>query len=134
MNQYFGRIMEEFAKGGFAGAFAVTMSYPIDTVKTRIQTNPKYHFLNDLKVLRNNNNGSIVRGLYRGVSAPLVAVCLEKSVLFSAFNHIKFFHTDNEHINNYVNGVAAGFLSTFVVTPFERVKIQMQDRQTSFVV
>ena len=97
-------IMDEFFRGGSAGAFAVAVSYPIDTIKTRIQlhhSHSRYDILHDLKVLRDTNKGSIVKGLYRGVSSPLVAVCLEKSVLFSAFDHIKkrrFLRTDNVHV------------------------------------
>lgn len=105
--------MSDLFKGAFAGGFAVLATYPIDTVKTRLQLSM--------------SNPLSLRGLYSGVSSPLLAVAMEKSVLFYAFNKLT---TTSGTSNNFINGVSAGLLTTFVVTPAERVKIVAQSRKS----
>ncbi len=104
--------MTEFLKGSFAGAFAMGCTYPLDTLKTRIQSQSRKY---------------LYKNLFSGIASPMTAVVLEKALLFGAFGKIKHIEwTDSEIKNNFINGVNAGILTTFVVTPFERVKIKAQ--------
>ena len=107
--------MDSFLKGAFAGGFAVGCTYPLDTIKTRLQSGALF-------------NRYLYSSPFIGIGAPMAAVMLEKSLLFSAFESLKHIrwtqHSDTA--NNFINGVNAGLLTTFVVTPFERVKIRAQ--------
>ena len=107
--------MDSFIKGAFAGGFAVGCTYPLDTIKTRLQCNTM-------------PRAELFRNLFSGIGAPMTAVMLEKSLLFSAFESLKHIQwTNRDTANNFINGVNAGLLTTFVVTPFERVKIRAQN-------
>jgi hypothetical protein len=101
-------------QGAFAGAFAVGCTYPLDTVKTRIQS---------------GNITRLYKNLFSGISVPMVAVALEKSILFASFKYLsKIKWTYNDNTNNFINGINSGLLTTSVVTPFERIKIMMQNK------
>ena len=107
--------MDSFLKGAFAGGFAVGCTYPLDTIKTRLQSNAL-------------PRAELCRNLFSGIGAPMAAVMLEKSLLFSAFESLKHIRwTNRDTANNFINGVNAGLLTTLVVTPFERIKIRAQN-------
>ena len=105
-------------KGAFAGSFAVAVTYPIDTIKTRIQSGKKIY---------------INMSLFKGIFSPLVAVGLEKSALFWSFNMINNKYpnlwSQSNNVNNFCTGLSAGLLTTFIVTPFERIKILAQNQR-----
>jgi len=69
-----------------------------------------------------------LRQLYRGVVPPLMGVSLEKSLLFSSYNIVKnnMWIKGYNNVNNVINGMIAGLLTTFIVTPLERCKIMAQ--------
>jgi solute carrier family 25 carnitine/acylcarnitine transporter 20/29 len=115
---------KQFVNGWIAGVTAVIASHPFDTIKTHIQEN---------KVISNYK----LKTLYRGLSAPLIGVGFEKAVVFGIYeSSIKY--TDrlcnniwNDKINvliasNAISGGLSGMCASFIVTPFERVKILLQ--------
>lgn len=61
--------------GGVGGVFAVVVGHPFDLVKVRMQTAEKGVYNGAMDVLRKGiAREGLVRGLYAGVSAPLVGV------------------------------------------------------------
>lgn len=61
--------------GGVGGVFAVVVGHPFDLVKVRMQTAEKGVYTGAMDVLRKGiARDGLVRGLYAGVSAPLVGV------------------------------------------------------------
>lgn len=61
--------------GGVGGVFAVVVGHPFDLVKVRMQTAEKGVYNGAMDVLRKGiAKDGLVRGLYAGVSAPLVGV------------------------------------------------------------
>lgn len=61
--------------GGVGGVFAVVVGHPFDLVKVRMQTAEKGVYTGAMDVLRKGiARDGMVRGLYAGVSAPLVGV------------------------------------------------------------
>jgi len=101
---------KNFVNGWIAGVSAILVSHPIDTIKTNIQEKK----LVDLKF----------KSLYRGLSAPLIGVGLEKALVFGTFEStIKYTKCD------VVSGALAGLTASFIVTPFERIKILLQTNQ-----
>jgi len=112
---------KELGFGLCGGVVGQGLCHPFDTIKTRLQRNPQYNILQDIK-----SNG--ISTLYRGFPSPLVSVMLEKSVLFSSYDLVK-----NNSRSPFISGIFAGILTTFTVTPFERVKVCAQLRnQTSW--
>jgi len=75
--------LRSLAAGGFGGVCAVVVGHPFDLVKVRLQTAEKGVYSSALDVVRKGiARDGLRRGLYAGVSAPLVGVtpmCKEPS-------------------------------------------------------
>jgi hypothetical protein len=88
----------------------IAASHPFDTIKTNIQKR---------QVINYN-----IRNLYKGVAAPLFGVGLEKAIVFGTYE------TTRKYTNSdFISGGLAGLTASFVVTPFERIKILLQTDQ-----
>ena len=102
---------KNFKYGYIAGMAGIVASHPFDTMKTNIQK----------KQIVNYN----IRNLYKGVAAPLFGVGLEKAIVFGTYE------TSKKYTNSdFISGGLAGLTASFVVTPFERIKILLQTNQT----
>lgn len=67
--------LRSLAAGGFGGVCAVVVGHPFDLVKVRLQTAEKGVYSSALDVVRKSvAKDGLRRGLYAGVSAPLVGV------------------------------------------------------------
>lgn len=67
--------LRSFAAGGFGGVCAVVIGHPFDLVKVRLQTAEKGAYSSAIDVVRKSvARDGLRRGLYAGVSAPLVGV------------------------------------------------------------
>merc|ERR1711939_664336 len=118
--------LRSLAAGGFGGVCAVIVGHPFDLVKVRLQTAERGVYSSALDGLR--------RGLYAGVSAPLVGVTPMFAVSFWGYDVGKSLVrkystvTDNQFSVGQV--AAAGFFSaipmTLITAPFERVKVLLQ--------
>ena len=102
---------KNFLYGSIAGISAVLVSHPIDTIKSNIQEKKpiKYNF----------------KFLYRGLSAPLIGVGLEKSIVFGVFETTRKYTG-----SDVISGALSGTSASLIVTPFERIKILLQTGQS----
>lgn len=67
--------LRSLAAGGFGGLCAVVVGHPFDLVKVRLQTAEKGVYSSAVDVVRKSiARDGLRRGLYAGVSAPLVGV------------------------------------------------------------
>lgn len=67
--------IRSLAAGGFGGVCAVIVGHPFDLVKVRLQTSEKGVYSSAIDVVRKSiARDGLRRGLYAGVSAPLVGV------------------------------------------------------------
>ena len=103
-----------FLYGAISGSVGLLISHPFDTIKSNIQngTNVKYNLKN----------------LYRGVKPPLIGVGFEKAVVFGSFTNMNNYLISNGY-NKYsipISGAISGLCASFIVTPFERLKILNQ--------
>ena len=64
----------ELIKGGFGGICAVLVGHPFDLVKVRLQTAEKGVYSGSIDVVKRSLARDGFRGLYRGVTAPLLGV------------------------------------------------------------
>lgn len=67
--------LRSFAAGGFGGICAVVVGHPFDLVKVRLQTAESGVYKGAIDVVKKSiARDGLRRGLYAGVSAPLIGV------------------------------------------------------------
>ncbi|CAD6570773.1 MAG: hypothetical protein ASARMPRED_003924 [Alectoria sarmentosa] len=123
--------------GGVGGICAVVVGHPFDLVKVRMQTAEKGVYSGALDVVRKTvAREGLRKGLYAGVSAPLVGVTPMFAVSFWGYDVgqklVRAFspQTNSEAHFTITQTSAAGFFSaipmTIITAPFERVKVLLQ--------
>ncbi|KAL6881359.1 mitochondrial carrier domain-containing protein [Trichoderma novae-zelandiae] len=128
--------LRALAAGGFGGICAVVVGHPFDLVKVRLQTAERGVYSSALDVVRKSvARDGLRRGLYAGVSAPLVGVTPMFAVSFWGYDlgkqivgGVSTIGPDGSLSTGQL--AAAGFLSaipmTAITAPFERVKVILQ--------
>lgn len=130
----------DLAAGGIGGVCAVLVGYPFDLVKVRMQTADRGVYSSALDVARKIiARERLIRGLYAGVSVPLVGVTPMFMVSFWGYGVGKSLVENVGDVRCAPDGTpqysiaqisAAGFLSalpmTLITAPFERVKVLLQ--------
>ncbi|KAL9637038.1 MAG: hypothetical protein Q9164_002459 [Protoblastenia rupestris] len=126
--------------GSIAGCIGKTIEYPFDTVKVRLQSqslhSPVYSGPVDCFKQSIRADG-VIRGLYRGISAPLVGAAVETSSLFFSYRIAQ-----DVLLGTFYEGTAgrkalpmgalltcgaiSGAFTSLLLTPIELVKCQMQ--------
>jgi hypothetical protein len=128
--------------GACAGVVGTLLGYPFDTVKSRLAT--------AAAAGRPDTAGSIarevgLRGLYAGVGSPLLSLVILNTMGFStfaAFARLLGCDTTNSALSPGARGFEprlmlagglSGLCASFVSTPFEllKVQVQVQDRPSS---
>ncbi|KAK4937205.1 carnitine transporter [Elasticomyces elasticus] len=131
--------LRSLAAGGVGGICAVVVGHPFDLVKVRLQTAEKGVYSGALDVVRKTiAREGLARGLYAGVSAPLVGVTPMFAVSFwgydmgkqlvNTFSTVPVVNNTPQYSIGQIS--AAGFFSaipmTLITAPFERVKVLLQ--------
>jgi hypothetical protein len=97
-----------------AGVSSTLLGHPLDTIKTHLQTNPK--FRTSIDVIRN-----VRFGVFRGMAPPLISAIAMNTVMFSVFDKV------NERVGHpFVAGILSGFATAMISTPMEYIKIHAQ--------
>ncbi|KAL9096549.1 MAG: hypothetical protein Q9163_006422, partial [Psora crenata] len=132
--------LKDIIFGSIAGSIGKTIEYPFDTVKVRLQSQSLQHptYSGPLDCFRQSIRADgVVRGLYRGISAPLLGAAIETSSLFFSYRIaqdclLRTFYQDLPDRKALPMGtlVACGAMSgaftSLLLTPIELVKCQMQ--------
>ncbi|KAK1998604.1 mitochondrial carrier [Colletotrichum falcatum] len=133
--------MEDIVYGSAAGVVGKYIEYPFDTVKVRLQSQPDnqpLRYKGPLDCFRQSIKAEGARGLYRGISAPLVGAALENSSLFfferigrAAVYSSGWTPRDQELSLSalWFTGAFSGFFTSYVLTPVELVKCKIQAPQ-----
>ena len=113
------------------------IEYPFDTVKVRLQSQPEHlplRYTGPLDCFRQSFQADGVRGLYRGISAPMAGAAVETSCLFFSYRLIQ----DSLKVTLFpgieqlpftallVAGAASGSITSLALTPIELIKCKMQ--------
>ncbi|KAI1269899.1 mitochondrial carrier domain-containing protein [Xylariaceae sp. FL1019] len=129
-----------------ASVLSTITAFPLDSVKTRMQT---YPYNGALHCVSSTYQSEGMRGFFRGVTAPLASVTLVRTVSFSIYQRSKHVYSDwmaknvgfcpLDHVNvtgTYPNlgtlacfgaaGATAGSGITFIACPFELTKLSAQ--------
>ncbi|KAJ0106405.1 hypothetical protein Patl1_18892 [Pistacia atlantica] len=132
-NQFF--VWREFLWGAVAGAFGEGMMHPVDTVKTRIQSQAilsgSQNQKSILQMVRAVWVADGLRGFYRGV-APGVTGSLATGATYFGFieSTKKWIEESNPslggHWAHFISGGVGDTLGSFVYVPCEVMKQRMQ--------
>ncbi|KIK55712.1 hypothetical protein GYMLUDRAFT_47671 [Collybiopsis luxurians FD-317 M1] len=125
-----------FAAGAIAGVSEILTFYPLDVVKTRMQlsTQKSQGLVGSFKsIVREEGVGR----LYRGLVPPLLLEAPKRAVKFAANDFWGKTYLDlfgekkmNQQLS-ILTGCSAGATESFVVVPFELVKIRLQDKASA---
>ncbi|KAJ3575122.1 hypothetical protein NP233_g1303 [Leucocoprinus birnbaumii] len=140
---------KEIAYGSVAGMVAEVLEYPFDLAKVRLQAQqfhfpkegPSPAFKGPWHCLNQTWSEEGVRGLYRGLSVPLVGSMAQTAGLFLAYASFQHAIQNHYHGTRRSEGqrkppltipqltlaaAGAGFVTSFILTPMELVKCRLQ--------
>ncbi|XP_024615449.1 solute carrier family 25 member 47 isoform X2 [Neophocaena asiaeorientalis asiaeorientalis] len=115
------------------GVCGVAVGYPLDTVKVRIQTEPRYTGI--WHCIRDTYRRERVWGFYRGLSLPVCTVSLVSSVSFGTYRHclahvcrFRYGSADAKPAKTDItlSGFASGLVRVFLTSPTEVAKVRLQ--------
>ncbi|KAF7492431.1 Mitochondrial glutamate carrier 1 [Sarcoptes scabiei] len=129
-------LIPKIINGGVAGIIGVTCVFPIDLVKTRLQSQsikpnvvPQYLSMGDCFRKTFRREGFF--GLYRGSAVNILLITPEKAIKLTANDFFR--HHLADRFGNItleremLAGSLAGLCQITVTTPMELLKIQLQD-------
>ncbi|KAM7157714.1 solute carrier family 25 member 47 isoform 1-T1 [Molossus nigricans] len=123
----------DFVAGAIGGVCGVAVGYPLDTVKVRIQTEPKYTGI--WHCVRDTYLRERVRGFYRGLSLPVCSVSLVSSLSFGTYRHclthicrLRYGSADAKpaRADITLSGFTSGLVRVFLTSPTEVAKVRLQ--------
>ncbi|KAH7146413.1 mitochondrial carrier domain-containing protein [Dactylonectria macrodidyma] len=129
-----------------SSVFSTLAAFPLDSVKTRMQT---YQYNGFLDCVRHTYRTEKLGGFFRGVMAPMASITLVRTISFSIYQRAKYSYSDwvkrnmgfdiIGHVNRhgtYPNlysvacfgaaGATAGSAITLLACPFELTKLSAQ--------
>jgi len=133
--------MRDIAYGSVAGMMGKIVEYPFDTIKVRLQSQPDHlplRYTGPLDCFRQSIQQDGVRGLYRGISAPMLGAAAETACLFFSYRVAqdilsatvlpgKKEDKDALPLGALVTaGAMSGAMTSLILTPIELVKCRMQ--------
>lgn len=122
----------EEAIGGFAaGVVGTLLGFPLDLVKTRMQTQVASSAikLSPLSLLRHILKTEGISSLYKGVGPPLLSLSIVNTLSFTSYSYFRqntFHGTDGWDYRNALSGMMGAPLFGLVTTPENFLKTQMQ--------
>ncbi|XP_041129386.1 mitochondrial carnitine/acylcarnitine carrier protein-like isoform X3 [Polyodon spathula] len=136
--------LKNFFAGGFGGVCLVFTGHPLDTIKVRLQTQPKpapgqpLLYSGTFDCFKKTLIKEGVSGLYRGMVAPIIGVTPMFAVCFFGFGlGKKLQQRSPDDVLSYPQLFAAGMLSgvftTVIMAPGERIKclLQVEERNST---
>ncbi|KLO10587.1 putative mitochondrial amino acid transporter ARG-13 [Schizopora paradoxa] len=135
--------VKDIAFGSVAGMVSKVFEHPFDLCKVRLQSQVLDHtarFNGPIDCLTQTWRNEGIRGLYRGLPAPIVGAMVENAVLFLSYGQIqrafrfssgKDASSDVSIAQKVVAGAGAGAITSFFLTPIELVKCKMQVQMLS---
>ncbi|KAK1150540.1 mitochondrial carnitine/acylcarnitine carrier protein-like [Acipenser oxyrinchus oxyrinchus] len=129
--------VKNFFAGGVGGVCLILAGHPLDTIKVRLQIQPKAApsqavlYSGTIDCFRKTVAREGLRGLYKGMGAPLAGVTPMTAISFFGFGLGKRLQqrepTDTlTYPQVFAAGMLAGFLTTFIMAPGERIKCLLQ--------
>ncbi|PAA64126.1 hypothetical protein BOX15_Mlig027288g1, partial [Macrostomum lignano] len=129
--------IKSFFAGGAGGMCCVATGHPLDTIKVRLQTQPKPgpgeqpRYLGTLDCAKKTIAKEGFRGLYKGMLAPLAGVTPMFAVCFFGNDlgkrlQIKDPNVPLTKVQLFLAGGLSGVFTTSIMVPGERIKCLLQ--------
>ncbi|XP_013649745.2 LOW QUALITY PROTEIN: mitochondrial substrate carrier family protein E [Brassica napus] len=137
-DQFF--VWREFVWGGIAGAFGEGMMHPVDTLKTRLQSqiimNASQRQKSIPQMLRTVWVGDGLKGFYRGIAPGVTGSLATGATYFGVIESTKKWIEESHpnlggHWVHFIAGAIGDTLGSFVYVPCEVIKQRMQIQGTS---
>lgn len=132
----FSQFFQEAVYGGTAGACGVLVGYPLDLIKTRLQS--MQEIKSPLTIAKQLIEKEGFIGLYRGITAPVIAQFFMNGLSFAGDSlamRILEPNTTNlekaKFSNMIIAGMFGGFAQCIVLVPTDLVKCRLQTQQDS---
>jgi len=128
--------MDSFAAGAVAGVSEVLTMYPLDVVKTRSQLFVGKS-MGTIASLSNIVKQEGMSRLYRGIIPPIFMETPKRATKFASNDmwgqfYRKLFGVEKTTQSlSVLTGASAGATETFIVVPFELIKIRLQDKNSA---
>jgi len=125
--------LKNFLSGGFGGMCLVFAGHPFDLIKVRLQTSNEYSGIMDCVKKTVAKDG--VKGLYRGMTAPLIGVTPIFAICFWGYDQgqriVRWTSgmKPTEQLSLFQIAIAGGYSAiptTIIMTPAERIKCILQ--------
>ncbi|KAI4329652.1 hypothetical protein MLD38_028014 [Melastoma candidum] len=132
-------VWREFLWGAIAGAFGEGMMHPIDTIKTRIQSqailDSKQKSKTVLQMVRSVGSSDGLRGFYRGFAPGITGSLATGATYFGFIESTKKWIDESHpslggHWSHFIAGAMGDTLGSFVYVPCEVLKQRMQIQGT----
>lgn len=105
------------------------VGHPFDTVKVHMQTqcvkNPQYR--GSFHCLQTLIAKDSFRGLYRGMSSPMLGVSAINAIVFGVYGNAQRNSSNpNSYMSHFLAGSAAGLAQSIICSPMELAKTRLQ--------
>ncbi|KAF8184874.1 mitochondrial carrier domain-containing protein [Mycena galopus ATCC 62051] len=132
------RAAKDIGYGIVAGIASKIFEHPFDLAKVRLQTqvlDAEARFTGPIDCLTKTWRNEGIRGLYRGLPAPIVGAMAENASLFLSYRELQDLikHINHQHLEEpssmsqiAMAAAGAGAITSFLLTPIELVKCKMQ--------
>lgn len=130
------QLLPKIINGGIAGIVGVSIVFPLDLVKTRLQNQTKgpsgeLQYKSMLDCFKKTYAAEGYFGMYRGSAVNILLITPEKAIKLAAndmFRHYLTLPNGSLPVSRQmVAGGMAGACQIVITTPMELLKIQMQD-------
>lgn len=129
-------LLPKIINGGIAGIIGVSVVFPLDLVKTRLQNqtvgpNGERQYKNMLDCFKQTYRAEGYFGMYRGSAVNIILITPEKAIKLAANDLFRYHLTLPDGslpiVRQMCAGALAGACQIVITTPMELLKIQMQD-------
>ncbi|XP_004931345.1 mitochondrial glutamate carrier 1-like [Bombyx mandarina] len=129
-------LVPKIINGGIAGIVGVSVVFPLDLVKTRLQNQTvgpsgEKQYKSMLDCFKKTYAAEGYFGMYRGSAVNIILITPEKAIKLAANDMFRHYLTLSDGslpvFRQMVAGGLAGACQIVITTPMELLKIQMQD-------
>ncbi|KAJ7632167.1 mitochondrial carrier [Roridomyces roridus] len=132
------RAAKDIGYGSIAGIVSKIFEHPFDLTKVRLQSqllDAEARFTGPIDCLTKTWRNEGIRGLYRGLPAPIVGAMAENASLFLSYRELQDLikRLNHQSISEASSmsqialaAAGAGAITSFLLTPIELVKCKMQ--------
>lgn len=128
-------LLPKIINGGIAGIIGVSVVFPLDLVKTRLQNQPdgeKKMYKSMFDCFKKTYRAEGYFGMYRGSAVNILLITPEKAIKLAANDFFRHHLSVGAGVQlplgrEMLAGASAGLCQIIITTPMELLKIQMQD-------